>query len=55
MQIGGCGIFECAFDQLHSVVAAETQIGQEKIDLVALQHLDGARRIGREIDVVLVP
>ena len=46
--------FERALDQRHSVLAAETQIGQEDIDLIALQNIERARDIGRDVGVVVI-
>ena len=46
---------EGALDQRHAILAAEAEIGQQHIDLIALQHIERARDVGRDIGVVIVP
>ena len=46
--------FEGAFDQGHAIFAPQPQIGQEKIDLLALQHIDRAGDVGRDVDIVII-
>ena len=46
--------FQGAIDQLHSIFASEAQIGQQKIDMFALQHVHRAGDVRRDVDIVLI-
>ena len=51
MQIGGCGSLQGPVDQRHAILAAQPQIGQHQIDVVALQHAERPGDIRRHIDI----
>jgi len=46
--------FQGALDQLHAVLVAEAEIGQEKVDLFALEHAHCPRYVARDVNVVIV-
>ena len=54
MQIGGRDIFSARSIKRHSIFAAEAQISEKHIDLLALQHVHRAGNIRRDIHVVIV-
>ena len=46
--------FQCTIDQDHPVFAAEAEIGEEHIDLLALEHVHRASDVGGDVHVVIV-
>ena len=54
MQIGGRGIFSARSINVHPVLAGQPQIGDEHIDLFALEHIHRAGDVGRDIDIELI-
>src|SRR5881394_655250 len=46
--------FQRPINQLHAVFAAEAQIGQDKIDMFALENAHGAGNDTRHVNVVIV-
>ena len=54
MQIGGRGIFSARSIKYHPVFAAEAEIGEEHIDLLALEQVHRAGDVGGDVYVVIV-
>ena len=46
--------FERALDQGHAVVAAETEIGDQQIDLFAFEHIHRAADVLGDVGIVFV-
>ena len=46
--------FQRALDQGHSVVTAETEVGDHQIDLLALEHIHRAANVLRDVGVVFI-
>ena len=46
--------FQGAIDQGHSIFAAEAQVGEENVDLLAFEHIDRAGDICCDIHVILI-
>ena len=46
--------FERALDQRHSIFAAEPQIGDEHINLIAFEHFHRAGDVGGDISIVFI-
>ena len=54
MQAGASRHFQRAIDQGHSIFAAETQVGEKHIDLLAIHYIDRACNIRSDVHIVII-